>query len=109
MTAQAVPFLVIGAVTGGASIPIQMVASGATSGAMSLGGNYVQTGDKTASLKTAAWATAQGAMNPLTAKLPFPSDVAANTATGYIFAKLKNQISIKINFVFFRSKGFRLK
>ncbi len=90
MTAQAVPFLVIGAVTGGASIPIQMVASGATSGAMSLGGNYVQTGDKTASLKTAAWATAQGAMNPLTAKLPFPSDVAANAATGYIFAKLEN-------------------
>lgn len=90
MTAQALPFLVVGAVTGGASIGVQIGAAAATGAATGLGSDYIRTRNTKTAIIAAGIGAAQGAAGPISGKLPFPADVAANAALGYIVAKVQN-------------------
>src|SRR6185503_9032540 len=54
LTTQAIPYLIVGAATGGASIPVQITANALLSGSMALGQTYSQTGSYGSSLRAAA-------------------------------------------------------
>ncbi len=71
---QTVPSLAIGAATGGSgSLATMILVSAATQATLAGGETYITTNDRTESVKAAAIAGVNGAIAPVTAKLPLPA------------------------------------
>ena len=90
MATKAVPFLIVGAATGGASIGVQVAVSGTVAGLQAGGEAYNQTRNRPEAVKAAAWGAAQGAVAPLTNRIGVTKDLAAAAAIGYVTTKIQN-------------------
>ncbi len=88
---QAVPSLALGLATGGESLVAQVIVSATLQATLAGGETYINTNDRAAAIQTAAIAGVQGAVGPVTAKLPFAADLATNALLTYSTGKLAGQ------------------
>lgn len=93
---QVVPQIALGIATGGESIGAQILISAATQATLAGGETYITSNNRAESVKIAVIAGVQGAVAPVTAKLPLAADLAANALMTYTTGKLQGLDDNKI-------------
>lgn len=93
---QTVPHIAIGIATGGGSIGTQILISAATQATLAGGETYITSNNRSEAVKAATIAGVQGAVAPVTAKLPLPADLAASALMTYTTGKLQGLDDNKI-------------
>ena len=85
---QTVPQIALEIATGGGSLPAQIAISVATQATLAGGETYITSNNRADAFKAAIIAGAQGAIAPVTGRLPLTHDLAASALTAYAFGKL---------------------
>lgn len=93
---QAAPQVALGLATGGESIAAQILISAATQATLAGGETYITSNNRSEAVKAATIAGVQGAIAPVTAKLPLPADLAASALMTYTTGKLQGLDDNKI-------------
>jgi hypothetical protein len=108
---QSVPSIALGAATGGGSLATQIAISAAMQTMLAGGESYALTNSRGEAFKVATIAGVQGAIAPVTARLPLPADLATNAlmtyTTGKLAGKDENAIFVDIMQQTALSGGFR--
>ncbi|MBC7797335.1 MAG: hypothetical protein H7Z37_10720 [Pyrinomonadaceae bacterium] len=85
---QAVPSIAIGVATGGGSLATQIIVSATLQATLAGGETYITTNDRWKTTQAGFIAGVQGAIAPVTAKMPWAGDIAANSLVTYSAGKL---------------------